>query len=507
MIPFFSSISPHSSALGKNKAITGSNIKFGTEYYSLFEKDITSKDNYITHKEVSVLNKRYIQANDGNKNSYTLQFEVSKKEVSDKLHELYTNVIKNFIVVLSSALISLFFIMKLLGHRILRFAGEISKLGAGDKFKLKKSSKNKDIVPLANSINQLIDRFQAESDLKIELEKEKVKTRVSNQVAHDILSPLTSLDFFITSAKNSLSENERIVAKQSLERIHDIINCLNPESERPLNADSSTELLHTLVSRIVAEKRVEYRNRPEVAIYFESHLEYGIFVNISRSEIARSISNLVNNSIEAKRLDINKIEITLFLVKTSNKTCKIIIRDNGKGIATEDLSLVLNEGESLDKPKGKGLGLTYAKEVIERHHGIFNISSTVGFGTTIELELKLAQKPNWFRPALNFSTNRICIIDDELVHSTRRLASESYGQKLHSFYNIESFLSCADHFDFDVPIYIDSNLENGIKGEIESIKIFEYGFKNIHLVTGQKGVTLPMWVRDQQGKAYPSLSN
>jgi signal transduction histidine kinase/FixJ family two-component response regulator len=602
-----------SSALRKNRAMIGSNIKFGSNYFTLFEKKLPSQNDYSPQKEVRVTNDKYVQTNNGSQNSYIIKFNVSRKEIVANLEELRKNAIRNFIIVLSSALISLYLILKLLGHRILKFSNEISLLSMGDKFNLKKPKNNSDIIPLAKSINQLLDRYQAESDLRIELEKEKIKTRVSNQVAHDILSPLTSLDYFIRSSNSSLKENEKIIAKQSLERIHDIINCLNSETDRISSSGKNPELVSVIIGRIIAEKRIEYKSREDVEIILDNHLDYGVFLNISKSDFSRSISNLINNSIEAKKPYSERIQILISLEKTSDNKFKISISDNGRGIAEDELNLVLEKGISLHKVNGKGLGLTYAKEVIEDHDGIFNISSQKGLGTLIKIELQIVSPPEWFQPSLKLTRDKICIIDDDesihsiwkeilrnyevelfhfnsqasfeswipkvnkdefnylidlefsdtesdgidlitkhsiqsqsiivtshfcgnriqnkaltyglkiipkdsvpqilvhhdkqnkdivlidddnLVHYTWALASESRGLKLHSFFSVDSFISSADKFDSNVRIFIDSNLGDGIKGEDESEKISHLSFWNLHLTTGfqKKDIIKPSWI-------------
>ena len=45
-------------------------------------------------------------------------------------------------------------------------------------------------------------------------------------------------------------------------------------------------------------------------------------------------------------------------------------------------------------------------------------------------------------------------------------------------------------------IYIDSNLGDNIKGEIESEKIFNLGFKNLYLATGygKEFIQKPPWI-------------
>lgn len=62
-------------------------------------------------------------------------------------------------------------------------------------------------------------------------------------------------------------------------------------------------------------------------------------------------------------------------------------------------------------------------------------------------------------------------------------------------------------YDKNTLIYIDSELGENIKGEIESEKIFKEGFKNIILSTGynRKLENMPYWITKVQGKSFSTI--
>jgi len=74
---------------------------------------------------------------------------------------------------------------------------------------------------------------------------------------------------------------------------------------------------------------------------------------------------------------------------------KITITDTGIGIRAEDLPLVVQPFHR-GKPaydaayQGAGLGLPFAKTIIELHGGSLSIQSAQGIGTTVTIELPLA---------------------------------------------------------------------------------------------------------------------
>jgi len=82
--------------------------------------------------------------------------------------------------------------------------------------------------------------------------------------------------------------------------------------------------------------------------------------------------------------------ISVEIVKKDN--IEIIIKDNGIGISKSDLKHIFkkyyrgtNTGEM---HKGSGLGMAISKEIIEIHKGKIYVSSEIGIGTKIIIEIK-----------------------------------------------------------------------------------------------------------------------
>ncbi|HZK52984.1 MAG TPA: ATP-binding protein [Desulfosporosinus sp.] len=86
---------------------------------------------------------------------------------------------------------------------------------------------------------------------------------------------------------------------------------------------------------------------------------------------------------------------TNVFVETSllgNNTLSIIIRDQGYGIAAEELTHIWDRFYKVDnsrKGNGTGLGLAIAKHLIELHDGTVLVQSELGKGTSIEVKLGL----------------------------------------------------------------------------------------------------------------------
>lgn len=83
----------------------------------------------------------------------------------------------------------------------------------------------------------------------------------------------------------------------------------------------------------------------------------------------------------------------------------------------------------------------------------------------------------------------IALIDnDKFIRLSWTLKAKQNGVLFHAFSSINDFIVQA--LNKETTVYIDSNLDNGIKGEIESEMISNLGFKKIYLTTGYDDLIL-----------------
>lgn len=91
----------------------------------------------------------------------------------------------------------------------------------------------------------------------------------------------------------------------------------------------------------------------------------------------------------------------------------------------------------------------------------------------------------------------ILIDDDRLIRLNWLLYCQKNGLNFFEFETIEEFINSSSSHQIDSLIFIDSNLKNGIKGEVESEKIFKLGFRNLYLSTGYlaDSIDKPDWIK------------
>jgi CheY-like chemotaxis protein len=97
----------------------------------------------------------------------------------------------------------------------------------------------------------------------------------------------------------------------------------------------------------------------------------------------------------------------------------------------------------------------------------------------------------------------ILIDDDKLVRINWSMHLKKRNLNFTAFESIDQFIQYGPTIPAEARIYIDSNLGDGIKGEVESQKIFNLGFKNLYLTTGyqKSDILRPIWIKDIYSKS------
>ena len=103
---------------------------------------------------------------------------------------------------------------------------------------------------------------------------------------------------------------------------------------------------------------------------------------------------------------------------------------------------------------------------------------------------------------INNDKKVVLIDDDELIQIGWRRSGKKMGFDVQTFTTIEDFLKSSAQFKKETPIFIDSNLGKGIKGEIESERIHKLGFEKLYLATGyqRSEINVPDWILEVYSK-------
>ena len=213
--------------------------------------------------------------------------------------------------------------------------------------------------------------------------------RAAAQVAHEVKNPLAGLLLYSLHLKGkaaNFSENEKYL----VDKIVDTINHLNSRVEqilgfaRPVNLTVRPGNLNQMVNDVLELLRPQLTaNKVEVRLSLDQHAAHGMFDDAS---IRGALMNLMLNSIEAMP-DGGILTITSDRISDA---LRVEIVDTGRGIGEEEAKKIF-EPFYTTKTNGLGLGMPYARRIVEQHGGSIALNSHPGEGTRISVILP-AQK-------------------------------------------------------------------------------------------------------------------
>ena len=214
--------------------------------------------------------------------------------------------------------------------------------------------------------------------------------RAAAQVAHEVKNPLAGLLLYslhLQSKAEKFSESEASLVNkiadtinQLIRRVEQILGFARPLSLSPRPGDLNrivNDVLELLRPQLTANK-VEVRMSPD---------RNRATVMIYEASMNGALLNLILNAIEAMPKG-GTLSITTEAV---DETLRLEITDTGRGISEEEAKNIF-EPFYTTKEQGLGLGMPYAKKIIEQHGGLISLRSQPGEGTTIYVTLPAQQE-------------------------------------------------------------------------------------------------------------------
>lgn len=240
-----------------------------------------------------------------------------------------------------------------------------------------------------NSGSQLFQPREEEHRQRLAGLGEKV-----GQLAHDIRNPLSSIEWFATLlGRDHHSQEERQeLANQCIQAVrsldHLVSNIL--VASAPLNAERKSVCLLSLFDDV--ELLAMYPLRKKGLTIHRRREGKLATIRGHESLLKQGLLNLLLNAIHASEPD-SPIEVhcrneSRLLGEQGNQSPEegiaLRIRDYGCGMSEEELSNMFRPFYSKRKG-GTGLGLSIVKQIVHIHHGLIDITSQQGKGTTVGL--------------------------------------------------------------------------------------------------------------------------
>ncbi len=236
------------------------------------------------------------------------------------------------------------------------------------------------IYGISSIVRDITDRKNTEELLR-KSEKLAIIGQLAAGVAHEIRNPLTSLKGFLQLFHEMRMTNKDIlqVMLDEIDRIEMITNEFLSLA-KPHVTQFEYHSINEIIQQVVKLGEIE-GGLADVIIdtAFDSCMPiiYG-----DMNKLKQVFLNIMKNSIEA----VDEKGIVSISTVMKGESVSIFIIDNGIGI---EASRLKHMGEPFysTKEKGTGLGLMISRKIIEEHDGDMIITSEIGKGTTVEIQL------------------------------------------------------------------------------------------------------------------------
>ena len=234
----------------------------------------------------------------------------------------------------------------------------------------------------------------------------RAKSEFLTNMSHEIRTPLNGVlamaDLLAETSLDDTQENMLATIRDSgwslLALLNDILDLARVESGK-LGLDQKPFDLSDLIARIVALHSVNARAK---GIEFIIHYAPGSqnYRMGDETRIMQVLHNLIGNAVKFTE----RGAVSLMVFSDDPQGLRFIIRDTGIGMSQGQVARIFNAFEQAEAGTarrfgGSGLGMTIVRKLLALMDGDIRIDSTLGKGTTIEIQTKITAVTRCFAPA------------------------------------------------------------------------------------------------------------
>ncbi|MBM6959950.1 HAMP domain-containing histidine kinase [Bacteroides caecigallinarum] len=230
--------------------------------------------------------------------------------------------------------------------------------------------------------------------LKKQMEFDEMKSSFTSNITHELKTPIAvayaANDALLNYglADNPVKREEYLLdTKEQLEKLSALVErilSMSMKERGNFRLEVSETNIRDMFEKIVQETRLRTAKACDIQIEADDNLTAIFDAKLMLSVVSTLVDNAVKYSGESVRI----------LLKAIRKSDKLFISvsDNGIGIAQEHQRHVFEKfyrvpHGDVHEVKGYGIGLYFAKTIVERHGGQISLTSTPGNGSTFTIEL------------------------------------------------------------------------------------------------------------------------
>ena len=257
------------------------------------------------------------------------------------------------------------------------------------------------VKTVATQMGIALDReyvYHERENIRVAMERERLRSTLLRSVAHDLRSPLTALSgastlLFDDYERLSESEKKQLAGDISEEMVwlsNLVENILNMTriNESRLELNEEEEVVDDVVGEAVSHMSRLLKPRKFRAVLPDEVL----MAPMDGKLIVQVLVNLLDNAVKHTQAD-SEIELT---VKKREHAIEFCVADTGKGI-DESVKDTLFEGfvtsdhGRSDSKRGMGLGLAICKAVVEAHGGEIHVEPNSPQGSRFVFTLPMEE--------------------------------------------------------------------------------------------------------------------
>jgi len=221
-------------------------------------------------------------------------------------------------------------------------------------------------------------------------ERIQVWSHTAQKVAHEIKTPLGSIQLNLRALKKRL-EKESLSNPEIADDVETIDNEINRIKSLTSSLLKSTNLEKFNIKAyslklLIEDSMQKFRGyfKSGIEIFIDPKIEWKTIL-FDKSQFIEALQIVIENSIDALH---GKGKIDIYIEDGNEHFLTLIIKDYGEGIDAANISKIF-EPYYTSKREGTGLGLAFAKKIMEDNHGTIEINSTKGKGTIVKLTLRV----------------------------------------------------------------------------------------------------------------------
>ena len=257
-----------------------------------------------------------------------------------------------------------------------------------------------EFAELCRDFEEMRRRLKESAEEKVLLDKEN-KELISN-ISHDLKTPITAVKGYVEGIMDGVADTPekmdryvRTIYNKTNEMDH-LINELTFYSKIDTNRIPYTFSklnVEDYFSDCAEEVGLELETRG-IQLYYANYVEKDVLVIADGEQIRRVIHNIISNAIKYMDKPKGVIQIR---VKDVGDFIQVEIEDNGKGIASKDLTYIFERFYRTDVSRnsskgGSGIGLSIVRKILEDHGGKVWATSREGIGTIMYFVLRKYQE-------------------------------------------------------------------------------------------------------------------